>query len=99
MLLIITNRHDLASDYLVHGLRESNVPFVRFNTDQYPEAVSIDIEFNESGFGYTLASGDQRISSSAVTSVYFRQPIAPIFRNDAAEVDRLFAETELLETM
>lgn len=99
MLLIITNRHDLASDYLIHGLRESNIPFVRFNTDQYPETVLIDIEFNKSGFGYTLTLGDQRIHSSAIASVYFRQPVVPTFRENATEVERLFAETELLETM
>jgi len=99
MLLIITNRHDLASDYLIHRLREINISFARFNTDQYPETVLIDIEFNQSGFDYTLTLGDQRIASSAVTSVYFRQPIAPTFREDATEVERLFAETELLETM
>ncbi|MBM4065542.1 MAG: hypothetical protein FJ266_07865 [Planctomycetes bacterium] len=99
MLLIITNRHDLASDYLIHGLRESNIPFVRFNTDQYPETVLIDIELNKSGFGYTLTLGDQSIHSSAIASVYFRQPVVPTFREDATEVECLFAETELLETM
>jgi len=99
MLLIITNRDDLASDYLIHRLREINIPFARFNTDQYPETVSIDIEFNKSSFDYTLTLGDQRIASSAITSVYFRQPIAPTFPEGATEVERLFAETELLETM
>ena len=100
MLLIITNRHDLASDYLVHRLRERDIPFARFNTDQYPEFVSIGIEFREDDFDYTLTLSDELdISSTAVTSVYFRQPIAPTFQDEAAEVDRLFAEAELLETM
>lgn len=99
MLLIITNHHDLASDYLIHGLRENNIPFVRFNTDQFPKKAAIDIEFNESDLDYTLTLDDQKINSSVVTAVYFRQPIAPNFFESVSEVERIFAETELLETM
>ena len=82
MLLIITNRDDFASDYLVHRLQEKNVPFARFNTDQYPEEVAIDFEFRKDRFNYTLTISGKTINSGDITSVYFRQPHIPKIKEE-----------------
>jgi glutathione synthase/RimK-type ligase-like ATP-grasp enzyme len=100
MLLIITNRHDLACDYLIVRLRERGIPFGRLNTDQYTESVSVDIALDEDNLSYVIRLENNReVYPADVTAVYFRQPITPSFKAAANGVDRAFAEAELTETL
>lgn len=100
MLLIITNRHDLASDYLILRLKDRGISFARFNTDQYPAAAAIDIAFQGDGPDYALhLENGVKLCPDAIGAVYFRQPIAPTFESAASEAEQSFAEAELLETL
>lgn len=100
MLLVITNTTDLACDYLILRLRERKIPFARFNTDLYPESVSLDIKIGNDRTDYVINLEDGKaISSESVNSVYFRQPIAPTFTKQADSDEKTFAEAELTETL
>ena len=100
MLLIITNRTDLACDYLSLRLRERNVQFARFNTDLYPQTISFDISLQTTKIDCILRlENDLEIKKDAITSVYFRQPIIPVFDSVANEAEKTFAETELAEML
>jgi len=61
-------------------LKERRIPFVRFNTDLYPDAVYFDIslENGERYFVIRIATGKE-LRPNSITAVYFRQPIAPSF--------------------
>lgn len=100
MLLIITNRTDLACDYLILRLRERKIPFVRFNTDLYPEYVSLDIKIGNHRTDYVInLENGKSVSSESVKSVYFRQPIIPNFAQQVSSDERTFAEAELTEAL
>ena len=40
-VLLLTERKDLAADLLVHRLREKNISFLRFNSEDFPSAVNL----------------------------------------------------------
>jgi hypothetical protein len=82
MLLIVTNKSDLASDYLILRLQEKGISFKRFNTEDYPELISIDISFQDNCSNYLIRFSDGfEATKDNISSVYFRQPISPTFLN------------------
>ena len=100
MLLIVTNKSDLASDYLILRLKERGIPFARFNTEEYPELISIDIRFRYNLYEYLIQFKDgSKITQENLSSVYFRQPIAPKFVGIKDPVTRGFVEDEFTEVL
>jgi glutathione synthase/RimK-type ligase-like ATP-grasp enzyme len=100
MLLIVTNKSDLASDYLILRLQERDIPFKRFNTEDYPELISIDICFRNNQYNYSIRfPDDSEITQDNLSCVYFRQPIAPAFANIENFATREFIENEFTEML
>lgn len=85
---------------LIIRLKERRIPFVRFNADLYPDAVSFDIslENGELDFVIRLETGKE-LRPNSITAVYFRQPIAPSFEAAVNTTEKIFAEAELTEML
>ena len=43
MLLVVTNKSDLACDYLILRLKERGIPFVRLNTEDYGQVFQVSM--------------------------------------------------------
>ena len=99
MLLIITNKADLTSDYLILRLNERQIPFYRFNTDDYFFKSEIDIELSSTKLIGTVKYTNDILSSDDVRGVYFRRPIPPSLKYDVKEDNLIFAEREIKETL
>ena len=100
MLLIITNKTDLTSDYFILKLKEQNIPFFRFNTEDYLLRYDIDIELSDSleNAYIKCRNKNSKINLSDITGVYFRRPLSPEIEyvvQDEAE----FAQRESLEML
>ncbi len=100
MLLIITNRSDLACDYLILKLKARQIPFLRLNTDLYPDSISFDIAFENSKPNsiIRLENGDE-LRLNSISAVYFRQPISPNVEYAQNSIENEFAQTELTEML
>lgn len=99
MLLVVTNKTDLASDYLILRLKERQIPFQRLNTEDFGEGFRVDIHFHpEPDFLIKLDNG-KIIGKEDISGVYFRQPRTPNISLDIAESDCLFVRRELQETL
>ncbi len=100
MLLIITNQHDLASDYLILRLRERNVEFRRFNTEQLGLSVSVEVVVSNEARGFRIEFEDGTVlTQQSVSGVYFRQPIPPDYSGRVVEEEVPFANAELIELL
>jgi hypothetical protein len=73
-LLIITNRSDFTSDFLVLELERRGAAFVRFNTEDYPTRTRVS--WTEST-GTELTIADRRLDLSRVPAVWYRRPVPP----------------------
>jgi glutathione synthase/RimK-type ligase-like ATP-grasp enzyme len=100
MLLIITNQHDLASDYLILRLRERGIDFKRFNTEQLGSSVSVEISFSNVQYGFRIEFEDGTVlTRESVSAVYFRQPLPPDYSGRVADKEIPFVNSEMIELL
>ena len=98
MLLVITNKTDLTSDYLAIRLKERSIPFFRLNTEDYPDLIDIDFKFSVKKQNIIIKYLCKQLNLSDVTAAYFRRPVLPYINNiDIADTD--FAQRELETTI
>ncbi len=98
MLLIVTNRADLATDFLILRLRQLKLPFLRFNTEDFPSRATICIDNSTKKWRWAIEIQRKLYHDFEFNGVYLRHPeIATIDYVEKAQQD--FAETEVAETL
>ena len=98
MLLVVTNKSDLACDFLILRLKERGIPFARLNTEDYGNQYEFDLSVSQHGpaISVTFADGTH-IANSNIRAVYFRQPLLPTLHPEVAPQDHDFATREIRE--
>lgn len=100
MLLIVTNKSDLTSDYLIIRLEELKIPFCRLNTEDYLSKYQIEINFsNNSLSSYINFFDGGKINIDEITGVYFKHPMKPNIKCDIPVNQISFAEREIIEML
>jgi ribosomal protein S6-L-glutamate ligase RimK-like protein len=102
MILVVTSKDDLTSDYLIRRLEERGVPLFRFNTEDLLSAfdVSLLITGADSRFKIWDRVRGTAICSSDIVGAYFRKPQRPLVPLDCTDRDeQAFASRELVETL
>lgn len=59
MLLIATNRDELAADYLILRFRERDLPFYRFNTETLGDSTDVEITCSDRGTDFIHSESAQ----------------------------------------
>jgi len=77
--LLVTNKEDITSDFLVREMRKRELSFWRFNTETLPMC---DVTTQSSGF--CIKIDNQRIVTSELKSAYFRRPGAIEIRGSSS---------------
>ncbi|AGH50182.1 hypothetical protein G432_12305 [Sphingomonas sp. MM-1] len=72
MILIVTNKRDVTTDFVVMEMRRRGLPFVRLNTEDLPQHQVAMIDGDPSELTLTGACGSLRLSD--VTGAYYRRP-------------------------
>lgn len=72
MILLVTNKRDVTTDFIVLELRRRGLPFVRLNTEDLPQYELIMSDGDPTRL--TLAGPDDGFSLSDVTGAYYRRP-------------------------
>lgn len=74
-ILIISGRDDYTTDYVILRLKERGIPFVRFNTEDFPNTVSSTFRAGgDSGCGWEIASAKWSLKDDQVGGVWYRRP-------------------------
>jgi len=98
LLLIVSNKTDLATDFLILRLHEKKIPFARINTEDYLTEWNVDFLLNESGTSFSIQLKDgQNISGETISGAYIRQPKLPFLNISKEELH--FAKREVGETL
>lgn len=98
MLLIVSNKTDLATDFLILRLHEKKIPFIRINTEDYLSKWSVDFLLSKDSCSFFIQLKDEQpISGETISGAYIRQPKLP-FLNIAKE-ELPFAKREVGETL
>ena len=100
MLLVVTNKTDLACDYLILRLKEKHIPFTRLNTEDFGAKYGVDLSIRAGRPDFTIRfSHGVTLTPAMIDAVYFRQPIAPEPPEDLCAPDRAFAKQEIGEQL
>lgn len=101
MILLVTNRRDLTTDFVVRELERRSLPYIRLNTDALGSARLI-LRVNRPEDDSLVCEG-QELRLDEVTGAYFRRPEAPLIAEDAgSEEVRAYCAAEwsaLLKTL
>jgi glutathione synthase/RimK-type ligase-like ATP-grasp enzyme len=98
LLLIASNKTDLATDYLILRLHERSVPFIRINTEDY--LLSWEMHFSLEGDRREVViskKGRAPFSVETIHGAYIRQPKMPAL--NVTQDDQSFAEREVGESL
>lgn len=100
MLLIVTNKSDITTDYLILKLQERDIPFVRLNTEDYLKKYQITISVEKSSIkSYIEFENNLIFNTKDFKGIYFHQPVKPNLKNEVVKSDLKYAERESLETL
>ena len=78
MILIVTNKGDLTADFGVMEMQRRGIAYTRFNTEDFPQRITITTRFGDSGLDGCLATPKGVVSFDEIESVWFRRPVAPV---------------------
>lgn len=79
-VLLITNKSDITSDFIVKTLQSKDISFYRFNTEELFKSISITLDIKSNTFLLYDNTADCIISLNKFSSVYFRRPEIPEFK-------------------
>lgn len=95
MILVVTNKRDVTTDFVIRELRVRNASFVRFNTEDFLERWSWRWTLD----GWSAKSLRDTFDSSSVNSVYYRRPQQPNPRSGTARDAASYAMREGLAAL
>lgn len=77
MILIITNRSDQTADYLILELQRRKADYARFNTEDFPEKVSLTWNINYGVIEGFVQLPKRQIQFNEIKSIWYRRPVSP----------------------
>lgn len=80
-ILIITNKGDVTTDLVVKRLYQLDIPFKRFNTEEFPQNISCSIKINNSNNKISVSNEKWELTSDEIKSIWYRRPKLPEFSN------------------
>jgi glutathione synthase/RimK-type ligase-like ATP-grasp enzyme len=81
MILLITNKEDITADFIVLELKKRKKEFIRFNTEDYPEKVNVEILFKKGKISgqFKFLNSNRIVPFSNIKSAWYRRPTFPVF--------------------
>lgn len=95
MLLILSNRNDLATDYVIIRLIELSLPYFRINAEDVTEA-DYGISISNSNSEFTMSVQGKLLHFEDVHNVWYRRQIYPNVEEIIPDAQQSFAIGELL---
>lgn len=99
-ILIVSTQFDPHVDFIIPELRKRNIPFMRFNTEDFPLKSGLTIlfegSFREANLTLPLQANTQ---AQEITAVWYRRPAAFEFPSEFSPAAHIFAEKETRATI
>lgn len=95
-VLLITNKSDITSDFIIKRLHERKIRFYRFNTDELTKSVFVSININTSSYTLKDVNLNVEVNLSEFTTIYFRRPELPdIEIQESSIAEQNFVRSEI----
>lgn len=77
MVLLITNKDDVTTDFIVNRLNKIGVKYYRLNTEDLMSSIGINFDIDRNEYVLIDREKNQNVDLSFVKSVYYRRPVLP----------------------
>lgn len=95
-VLLITNKADVTTDFVIKRLTERQASFYRFNTEDLLTRNTLSFNFHNDEFILFDNEKNLKIDLLKVKSVYYRRPVTPSFpNNELTEGEEKFLINEI----
>lgn len=99
-ILIITNKQDITSDFIIKELKRSKISFYRFNTEELGSSVLACLNFDANSFVLQDLRSGQFHDLKQFTAVYYRRPELPTIKElSLTQGERNFVNNEIAFTL
>jgi len=95
-VLLITNKSDVTTDFIVLKLKSANVSFYRFNTEEVGNTVFVTLDFQTQRFFLVDSVQNQRFDLLEFTAVYYRRPEVELHSKGLSSAEEHFIKSEIL---
>lgn len=76
-ILIITNKKDYTTDFVIRRLHERKIDFFRLNTEDFPLKYSSSINIGNKTFYVELKSNKISLNFEEIKGIWYRRPVKP----------------------
>jgi glutathione synthase/RimK-type ligase-like ATP-grasp enzyme len=76
-VLLITNKGDITTDFIVRELKSQHISFYRLNTEEITKSISLSFNIEKSQYLVLDIESSTSYDCSKFTSVYYRRPEIP----------------------
>jgi glutathione synthase/RimK-type ligase-like ATP-grasp enzyme len=98
-ILVLTNKGDITSDFIIQNLSDLGVPFYRLNTDEIGNTIRLSFDVINNEYLIYDAGRDIIIDLLQIKSVYFRRPEILVHSKDVTIGEKNFIKSELSFTL
>lgn len=99
-ILIISNKDDITTDFVVRKLISYDVLFYRLNTEEISQSVFVSLDFESQRFTLFDSNLGKCFNLLDFKSVYFRRPELPLYKDsELSGKERRFMQTEVAYTL
>ncbi len=96
-VLIISNKSDLTSDFVVKVLKSRNINFYRFNTEELLNTITITADLKDNSIKLFDNNLDHTFSLKEFGAVYYRRPKIPTLKfTDTSQSENIFLKKEII---
>ena len=95
-ILLLTNKSDVTTDFIVRNLNEKNIPFYRLNTEEIGKSIELSLNFSKEIFKLYDKNLASEIDLLKFKSVYFRRPELNLDFGEANQNESNFLRSEML---
>lgn len=100
VILIVTNKMDLTADMVILALKERDIPYTRFNTEDFPQKAKLIWKLTAGDIDGCLELPHKRVQLSSIKSVWFRRPVSPVISSAITDDGiKKFAQQESQEAL
>lgn len=99
-VLLITNKGDVTTDFVVRELQRRNIVFYRFNTEELCKNVEVVLDFAKEHYVLYDKYEAQEYNLLSFTNIYYRRPELPKYdRRELTKGEVAFLQTEVYYTL
>jgi hypothetical protein len=96
-VLIISNKSDVTSDFIVKELKRRDVNFYRFNTEELTKTCFVTLDFGSNSYVIKDTILNIEIDLKRISSVYYRRPELPSIDNaELSAGEETFLKNEII---